>query len=56
MKSVSLNKFVPNYIKLIREALEKNEQIMVTSRGLPYFICKPVVPRVDYKEIGKETG
>jgi len=55
MKSIPLNKFVPGYVRLIRNAIRKNEEILVTSKGLPFFIVTPVRPKVDYEPVRKES-
>jgi hypothetical protein len=42
MKSVPLNKFHSDYVKIIRDALKRNQEVLVTCKGRPFFIATPV--------------
>jgi len=56
MKSIPLHQFVPKYPKLISDALKRKEEIVVTRRGIPYFIVTPVRPRVNYDPVKKNPA
>lgn len=54
MKSIPLNRFVPGYVKLVKDALKRNEEIVVTKKGIPYFVVTPVRAKVEFQPVGKE--
>jgi len=54
MKTIPLNKFITKYSNVIKDALRRNEEILITSKGIPYFIVTPVRPKIDYQPVDRE--
>lgn len=54
MKAIPLNKFITKYGNVVKDALRRNEEVLITSKGIPYFIVTPVRPKVDYQPVDRE--